>query len=239
MVAGKSTLQSSRKNRADIALIGSVVVTAMLYAIPQAHVIAYPFVMLSTLAHEMGHGLASLAVGGHFFSFEMFSDGSGVAVTGGSEGRFARAAVVLGGLIGPAVFAAVLFRLGKSEVLSRLTLMLLGALLLVAEFLLVSNSFGWIFVGAVAAAFLFLAQQPKGWAAQSSLIFIATQLALSVFSRSDYLFTNTAQTSKGLMPSDVAQIADLLFLPYWLWGFLIGLLSVAILVWGLWSSPRS
>jgi hypothetical protein len=238
MVAGKNTFQSASKNRSEVALIGSVLVTAMLYAIPQAHVIAYPFVMMSTLAHEMGHGLASLAVGGHFFSFEMFSDGSGFAVTGGSEGRFARAAVVLGGLVGPAVFAAVLFRFGKSEVLSRLALMSLGALLLIAEFLLVNNSFGWIFVGALAAIFLFLAQQPKAWLAQTSLIFIATQLALSVFSRSDYLFTPTAQTSKGAMPSDVAQIANLLFLPYWFWGFLIGLLSIAILVWGLWSAPK-
>ena len=59
-------------------------------------------------------------------------------------------------------------------------------------------------------------------------------MSLSVFSRGDYLFKPAAKTTAGLMPSDTAQIAAALFLPYWFWGALIGALSLAILGCGLW-----
>jgi len=35
------------------------------------------------------------------------------------------------------------------------------------------------------------------------------------------------------MPSDVAQMAENLFLPYWFWGAVCGLFAVAVLVLGL------
>jgi hypothetical protein len=60
-------------------------------------------------------------------------------------------------------------------------------------------------------------------------------LALSVFSRSDYLFTSVAQTAAGTMPSDTAQIADALAGPYWLWGIVAGLVSLGVLWGGVWS----
>ena len=69
--------------------------------------------------------------------------------------------------------------------------------------------------------------------AQFTAALLAVQMALSVFSRADYLFTKTAMTSAGAMPSDVAQLADLLFLPYWFWGVVCGAISVGVLVSGL------
>ena len=59
---------------------------------------------------------------------------------------------------------------------------------------------------------------------------VAVQLALSVFSRADYLFTRVAQTATGPMPSDVARIAEALWLPYWFWGVCCGLLSALVLL---------
>ena len=67
--------------------------------------------------------------------------------------------------------------------------------------------------------------------------FLSTQLALSVFSRADYLFTPTAELGAGrAMTSDVGQLEELLWLPYWLWGGLIGLASLLILYWGVQSA---
>ncbi|MEO1173915.1 MAG: M50 family metallopeptidase, partial [Myxococcota bacterium] len=104
--------------------------------------------------------------------------------------------------------------------------------------------FGWLFLAAVAALAGSVAAKGSELAAQSVLAFIAAQMAASVFSRGDYLFTATAQTAAGPMPSDVAQISDVLLLPYWVWGALCGLFSVAVLVGGLmifWrtTSPRT
>ena len=57
----------------------STLITLGLYIIPFGSTISYPLLMLSTLVHEMGHGLTALAVGGRFDSFQMWSNGSGVA----------------------------------------------------------------------------------------------------------------------------------------------------------------
>jgi hypothetical protein len=61
---------------------------------------------------------------------------------------------------------------------------------------------------------------------------------LSVFSRGDYLFTDVARTQNGAMPSDVANMANALFLPYWFWGAACGLFSVAMLALGAWFFLR-
>jgi hypothetical protein len=65
------------------------------------------------------------------------------------------------------------------------------------------------------------------------VLFVGVQLALSVFSRSDYLFTSVARTAQGANPSDVEMMSQALFLPYWFWGLACGGVSVGILVWGL------
>src|SRR5690242_18611415 len=78
----------------------SVGITAALYALPGLRFIAYPLLLLSTLAHEMGHGVAALFVGGTFESFVLYADGSGVAHTSGVGSRLGSAIVCAGGLVG-------------------------------------------------------------------------------------------------------------------------------------------
>ena len=46
--------------RARFVLLASVILTAPLYVVPYARHVAYPLMLLSTLAHEMGHGVAAL-----------------------------------------------------------------------------------------------------------------------------------------------------------------------------------
>jgi hypothetical protein len=101
------------------------------------------------------------------------------------------------------------------------------------DLLVVRNTFGFLFIGAVGVVALGLASRASKGMAQVAVVFVATQLALSVYSRSDYLFTDVAQTGAGPMPSDVAHMADALFLPYWFWGGACGLFSMAVLGLGL------
>lgn len=211
----------------------STLITLGLYIIPLGGFVAYPLLMLSTLVHEMGHGLTALMVGGYFNSFQMWSNGSGVAQIGGFSNRFASALVSAGGLLGPACAAALGFIFSRKEGLARFAFTLLGVFLVASEFLWVRNTFGWFFVGILSAIYLWLAQQRSGQLAQAALVFFSLQLSLSVFSRSDYLFTPVAYTAEGVMPSDVAQIANVLFLPYWFWGGLCGVFSVLVLLFGL------
>ncbi len=224
---------------AAAALVLSVAVTAIVYFVPYGEYAAWPLLLLSTLAHELGHGLTALVLGGNFESFALWSDGSGRALYSGSFGRLARAAVSAGGLVGPAVLAGLLFLAGRRGDWSRCALGALGVTLVIAEVLVVRNLFAWVFVGAVAGALLGVGLKAKGAVAQLTAVFLAIQLSLSVFSRGDYLFTDTARTAQGSGPSDVAQIAQALFAPYWIWGALIGTLSTAILCLGLWSFLRA
>ena len=221
-------------SRARAALLGSVIVTALLYVVPYGPLLAWPLVLLSTLAHELGHGLAAVMVGGRFESLVMFADASGLATWSGEVSRLERAFISAGGLAGPAVVAGLCFGVGRSSRASRLSLVLLGIGLIAAEVLVVRNLFGLAFVGIVAAACLGLGLRGRE-AARWGVLFAGVQLALSVFSRADYLFTATAQTGAGDHPSDVAHIAEALLLPYWFWGGAIGLLSVAVLLLGLLS----
>lgn len=220
------------QERAPAFFFISVIVTALLYVIPYGRTIGYPLVLLSTLFHEMGHGIAAVLVGGDFQKFMMWTDGSGVAFSSGVSGAFGRAFVSAGGLVGPAIAAGVGLVMARNQKSARVALIILGVGLALAELLVVRGAFGMIFVGIFAAICLGLAFRAPPWIGQITLVFLCVQLALSVFSRGDYLFTATAQTAKGPMPSDVAQMADALWLPYWFWGALCGLISVAALLLG-------
>ena len=220
-------------------LIGSIIVTLLLfYVIPFGRTIAYPLVLLSTLVHELGHGLAAVICGHDFIEFKMFTDGSGVAMTSGGKGAFAQAFVSAGGLVGPALVAAVFFAMGRDERRARFALGAFALMLIVAVIMVVRNRFGVIFVSGTAAVCLFIAAKGRPWISHVVLLFIACQLALAVFSRSDYLFTKYAMTSAGQMPSDVQKMADALFLPYWFWGAACAAISVGVLFMGLRASVR-
>ena len=219
--------------RARLVLVASVSLTALLYLVPYGRVVAYPLMLLSTLAHEMGHGVAAMLVGGSFERFVMWPDGSGMAVWSGSGGALSRAWVAAGGLVGPAVAAAVGFAVGRTIRGARGALTGLAVILALALVLVVRNLFGFFFVAVLLAGCVLATRKASGEIAQLLLIFLAVQLALSVFSRGDYLFTATAETAAGVMPSDVGQMAAALFLPYWFWGLLCGAVSVAVLIYGI------
>src|SRR3954469_14025415 len=84
------------------ALAVSLIVTALLYVLPFGRTIAWPLVLVSTLAHELGHGFAALVLGGTFHALRLYADGSGVALWSGALGRVALASVAAAGLVGPA-----------------------------------------------------------------------------------------------------------------------------------------
>jgi hypothetical protein len=215
--------------RATLALVASIVATFLVYKLPQE--LSWPLVLLSTLAHELGHGIAAILVGGKFESLLISPDASGLARATASPGLKA-AIVAAGGLVGPACAAALLFVLARRDTLARVGLLVLGAALLACVPLVLVGTYGQVFVSVVALVLLLLGVKAPAWLARLSLAFVAVQLSLSVYSRGDYLFTPVAHTATGDFPSDVANIAANLGLPYWLWGGLCGLFSVIVLLLG-------
>ena len=219
--------------KARIILVVSIVVTLLLYVVPYGYYVAYPLLLISTVVHEMGHGVAAWIVGGEFRELHIMKDTSGYAITA-THGDFANAMVLGGGLIGPAVGAAVSFVMARRATTARICLVLIGAILTIMEIAVVRNGFGLVFIGILVAVCLGVGVKASAEVAQLVLMIFAVQLALSVFSRSDYLFVQNA----GDKPSDVQQMSNVLGLPYWFWGLVCGAVSLIVITAGAWLLVR-
>lgn len=87
----------------------AVVAAGALAWTPWLVLVAYPFRLLTTLVHELGHGLAAIVTGGDFLRFVVFPDGSGLAYTAGGW----RLIVIPAGYLGAAAFGALLIVAGR------------------------------------------------------------------------------------------------------------------------------
>ena len=104
-------------------LIGLAGLATLLIAFtPWLSLLDYPFRLLVTLVHELGHGLAALLTGGRFIRFVIFPNGSGLAYTAGGW----RFVVIPAGYVGVAVFGAGLILLGRSHRWSRIAMSVIG-----------------------------------------------------------------------------------------------------------------
>jgi len=223
---------------ARLALLASVFLTLFLYFIPFGGLISRPLLYLSTIVHEMGHGLVAILVGGRFLDFTMLPNGAGLARTELERGaNISIALVSMGGLIGPAFVSGVLFYLCKSDKWCKVALMIFGIGLLISTFLLVKGTFALVMVGGFGVILTLAGVKGSANLCQWVAAFMAVQLSLSVFSRSDYLFTQYASgvpDKNGQLPySDVQNIAEALFFPYWVWGLVCAAISIVCLIVGL------
>src|SRR4051812_19224370 len=157
MIPYESHLSSLRPDAvARKVLLVSSAVTLALYVIPYGRYLARPLLLLSTLAHEMGHGLTALLLGGSFRRLAVWPSGAGMAdVDLAGFGRIRQGLTLAGGLVGPSVAAALCFALGKTGQGARWCLLGVGLLLAAAEVLVVRNLFGLFFAGVIAAGCLF------------------------------------------------------------------------------------
>ena len=88
-----------------LALAGGAFALALFMGqLPILRWLVYPFQLFATLIHELSHGLAALATGGHFVAFTISADTSGLATTAGGW----RWLVISAGYLGAALFGALL-----------------------------------------------------------------------------------------------------------------------------------
>ena len=223
-----------RRRQAWIALLLALAASLAVVWVPPLSGLAWPLLLCSTLAHELGHGLAALALGGHFDSLSLYADGSGMAEYRGAFGRSEVALVAMAGLIGPPFAAMLMLLAGRHQRASHLALGVLGVGLAITGLLWAGNTLTLVFCLALAFLLLLVAIMGSPALSQVMCVFVAVELALASFTRADYLFTDTARTGGGVLVSDVGQIADAWWLPFWFWGALVGVLSFALLAFGVW-----
>lgn len=207
----------------------AVGLSLILPRLPYGRSVLYPFALLSTWAHEMGHGVTALVAGGKFKRLEVHRNLDGLAYSSG-VGRLGRAVVAAGGLLAPAVAGGLIILLGARESTAPWVLAGLAAAVLVSVVLFVRNRFGLVALGLVGLALV-----PVAWRApEVARIFVAQligiQFCVASWGSLNYMFTKNFYRSDGtLTDSDTQTIANVLLLPYWFWGGIIAGVSMAIL----------
>ncbi len=203
-------------------------ISLILPRLPYGRRILYPFALLGTWAHEMGHGLFAILVGGSFDRLVLYQNLGGTAYSTG-VGTFGRALVAAGGLLGPALAGGLVIVLGSRESTARWVLAGLAVILALSLLLFVRNLFGWVSLAVIAAILGVLAFYGPEVARVLVAQLIGIQFCLASWGTLDYLFTKNFMRGGQTLDSDTQNIADVLFLPYWFWGGLIAVLSFAIM----------
>jgi hypothetical protein len=225
------------ERRQRVALLAAVALgSVLLWQTALGSLLLYPFTILATWFHEMGHGLAAMLSGRGFERLLIFADGSGLAesLRPGDGYRLTDALVAASGPLGPAVAGAALIVASRSPAATRAALAVLGAALVASTIIWVRSPTGWLVLPALGAAIAALALRgPPPW--QGFVIqLLGVQAAISAWRQLDYLFSRGGNVGGAPHRSDTGAIADVLFLPYWFWGAAISAAILALL-WGSFS----
>lgn len=225
-----------RSSREQSYLVGIAVATVLLWQFPIGSALLYPFTLLATWFHEMGHGLAAAALGGDFERLVIFADGSGYALSliPADMTAMSHALIAAAGLLGPSVAGAIMIAGSRSKAATRWLLAGLGIVLVLSTLIWVRSLAGWIVLPAFAVAAMLVAMSGKERLQRFTIELLGVQAAISVWRDLRYLFSEGGFVGGRYAPSDTAAIEDALLLPYWVWGGLITVVIVAM----IWAALR-
>jgi hypothetical protein len=228
---------SNRARWTLLAVALLVVITQRL--VPYGGYTLYPFTLLATWVHEMGHGLTALALGGQFVKLEIFGDASGLATTASREG-LRSALVSAAGLLAPPLLSALILMTVRGPRRAKVFLVTMAAALVISLLLWVRSWVGLPTVLGLALIFAAGVRFGSDWLRLALAQLVAVVLGLDTITRTlSYVFM--ARIEEGATAggrSDVGGIADALGGPYWFWGGLVALLALALLALGLWSAVQ-
>lgn len=203
----------------------------ILPAVPFGDLILYPFMILGTWFHEMGHGLAAMLMGFDFHRLILLPDGSGFAQYTSAEdsGSFRHAFVAASGPMGPAIVGSLLILASPHEKLWKPVLFTLAAVIALSTAIWVRSTIGWIILPGIAFLLAVIAAKGPPEMDRFSLQFIGLGAALSMFQQWDYLMIEGAVINGRQQLSDTGAIEAYLLLPHWFWAILIVLVAAAMI----------
>ena len=213
------------------ALVLAAALLLLLPWLPFGNLLLYPFTILSTWFHEMGHGLAAELVGYDFERLVLYPDGSGVAESYGPVRgtRLEDFIVSAAGPIGPAIVGSLLIVASAKPAAWKPVLYGLAGIIALSTLVWVDGLTGWIVLPLVAGALALIAARGSPWLERFALQFLGVQAALSMFAQWDYLLVEQADLGSGPMLSDTGQMEAALFLPHWVWALGIIVLAAGMI----------
>jgi hypothetical protein len=212
-------------------LLMAAAISLILWFIPFAGWLVYPFQLFVTFIHEGSHVIAALLTGEAVQSLSVSPDTSGMVMSS-STGTISQMIISSAGYVGAVGFGALLLYLIRLGVRPNIVLffcsILVGILTIVFGFLapalnIFSGTTGILSIGFtvfLAASFL------KGWWANFLLSFLAVQCLLNAFFNIKDLFLISSMTPYA--HSDAVNMANATGLPAIMWVFVWLGISVAI-----------
>ncbi|MGB3796796.1 MAG: M50 family metallopeptidase [Alteraurantiacibacter sp.] len=204
-------------------LILAGVLVLFLPALPFGNYLIWPFVILTTWFHEMGHGLTALVTGNAFDLLVINADGSGYASsrTAIGSGGLDRALIAMGGPLGPSVIGALLILASSARRYWKPALLALSAALLVSTAIWVRSTVGWAVLPLLGIVIGLIGLRASRGLQLFTLQFLGVLAAFSMFKDLDYLFSQSAIIGGRPMLSDTGAIEAELVLPHWIWAIVI------------------
>ncbi len=211
--------------------LAAIIVIGLPY-LPLGKYILYPFFILTTWFHEMGHGLTAMAIGMTFERLVILPDGSGYAITmSGSRGwGIGQAVVSAGGPLGPAVAGALMILASASAKWRKPALYALGGIILISVLIWVRSMIGWAVLVPTGIIIIALAARANAQLARFATQFLGMHAAISMFGQWNYLFSSGAVIKGTHQLSDTGAMAQRLLLPYWFWA--IALVATGAIIVG-------
>ncbi|MBX7113468.1 MAG: M50 family metallopeptidase [Myxococcaceae bacterium] len=210
--------------------IGCIALGILAWELP----VLWPLKLLAVLGHETGHAVATWLVGGSVTRVSIASNESGQCLSQLPQTFFGLVAVYSGGYVGSAVISAVLllvtFRFNAQRVLlwAACGWLLLMGVLYARDFFTLGFCAGMAVLFGVAARYF--APGVQG----AINVFLATFTALyAVMDLKDDLWNSAVRSQ-----SDAQLLANVTHVPALFSAAVWSLLSVAIVVWGLYLSLR-
>ncbi len=199
-------------------------------SLPLGTYLIYPFAILATWFHEMGHGLTAMLMGQDFVQLQIFPDGSGVAesLVANDLSAPGRAAIAAGGPLAPSFMGALLILASAHKKLWRPALWFTAAAIFASVIIYVRSATGYAVLPLVAVFLCVVAWRAPSGVARFTLQFLGVLGAMSMLRDFNYLFTQRAVIGGQEMLSDTGQIEASLFLPHWFWAAIILTISAVM-----------
>jgi hypothetical protein len=227
-------------------LLVATAISVLLWFIPYAGILYYPFELFVTFIHEGGHALAALLTGGTVDYMWVATDARGQVGTRGQGGVISQMFVSSAGYLGAMAYGALLLVLIRKAVAARIVLLASGVYIFALTIIFGLIKPLWSFNGlsgvpftvvagiVIAAALILIARFASAKVAAFFMSFLAVQCVLNALTDLKGLFSLSSPFSSQLVHTDAANMANATGLPAIFWaGFWI-LLAVGI----LWCAMR-
>jgi hypothetical protein len=206
--------------------------------VPFGGVLLYPFTLLATWVHEMGHGVTALVTGGGFDHLEIFWDASGLAYTSTRQ-AIMQPIVSLGGLMAPPIVGAAILAGARGPRRAQGVLIAFSIALVASLAIWVRSVTGFVAVPLVAALVLAVVRWGSPRERMFLAQFIGLRLALDTLGRGMlYLYADSATIGGVKRASDIARVAEGFGGPQLMWSVIVSSLCVTFIGLGLLGAWR-